>query len=50
MKEVLRGRHLINFDTWTRQEIDTVLELTSDLKIRHAMGEPHGCCRTRRCS
>ncbi len=39
MKEVLRGRHCISFDTWTRQEIDTVLDVTSHLKVRHAMGE-----------
>jgi len=39
MKEVLRGRHCIDFDTWMRQEIDTVLDVTSHLKIRHAMGE-----------
>lgn len=39
MKEVLRGRHLITFDTWARQEIDTVLEVSSHLKTRHALGE-----------
>lgn len=39
MKEVLRGRHCIDFDTWTKQEIDAVLDVTSHLKIRHAMGE-----------
>lgn len=39
MKEVLRGRHLITFDNWTRQEIDTVLDVTAHLKLRHAMGE-----------
>jgi ornithine carbamoyltransferase len=39
MKEVLRGRHCIDFDTWTRQEIDTVLDVTAHLKIRHSMGE-----------
>ena len=39
MKEVLRGSHLITFDTWARQEIDTVLEASTHLKTRHALGE-----------
>lgn len=39
MKEVLKGKHLITFDHWTKQEIDTVLDVTAHLKLRHAMGE-----------
>lgn len=39
MKEILRGRHLITFDNWTKPEIDTVLEATIQLKVRHALGE-----------
>ena len=39
MKEILRGRHLITFDDWTKQEIDTALDVTIHLKTRHAMGE-----------
>ena len=39
MKTILRGRHLITFDTWTKHEIDTVIEVALDLKRRFAMGE-----------
>ena len=35
----LRGRHLLTFDTWARQEIDLVLEVSHDLKRRFALGE-----------
>jgi len=39
MKTIFRGRHLITFDTWTKQEIETVIEVALDLKRRFAMGE-----------
>jgi len=39
MHTLMRGKHLITFDNWTRQEIDTVLNMSSELKLRHAMGE-----------
>ena len=39
MKTIFRGRHLITFDTWTKQEIDTVIEVALELKRRFAMGE-----------
>ena len=35
----LRGRHLLTFDTWSRQEVDLVLEVAHDLKRRYALGE-----------
>jgi ornithine carbamoyltransferase len=39
MKERLRGRHLITFDTWTTQEIDAVIDISSELKRLRAMGQ-----------
>jgi len=39
MQTIFRGRHLITFDTWTKQEINTVIEVALDLKRRFAMGE-----------
>ena len=35
----LRGRHLITFDDWSREDIDRVLELSRDLKTRRVRGE-----------
>ena len=35
---MLKGRHLITFDDWSRGEIDTVLEAAYRLKIDRAMG------------
>jgi len=37
MKTDLRGRHLITLDTWSTQEIDTVLEVSGDLKRQFAL-------------
>jgi len=39
MARTLDQRHLINFDTWTTEEIDAVLDLSYDLKRRRASGE-----------
>jgi ornithine carbamoyltransferase len=39
MKERLRGRHLITFDSWSTQEIDAMLEISSELKRLRAMGQ-----------
>jgi ornithine carbamoyltransferase len=39
MKERLRGRHLITFDTWTQPEIDAVIDISSELKRLRAMGK-----------
>jgi ornithine carbamoyltransferase len=38
-KNGLRANHLITFDDWSREEIDSVLELSLDLKARRARGE-----------
>ena len=37
MNAKFRGKHLITFDNWTKQEIETVLELSGELKrLRYA--------------
>jgi ornithine carbamoyltransferase len=39
MKERLQGRHLITLDSWSKQEIDAVIEVSSELKRLRAMGK-----------
>jgi ornithine carbamoyltransferase len=39
MADILAPKHLISFDEWSADEIDTVLELSADLKRRRAAGE-----------
>jgi ornithine carbamoyltransferase len=39
MKERLRGRHLITFDTWSKDEIDAVIEISAELKRLRAIGK-----------
>lgn len=39
MTTLFRGKDLITFDTWTRREIETVLDVSDDLKRRFAMRE-----------
>jgi len=41
MQTDLRGRDLITLSEWTTEEIETVLEVASDLKRKRALGEPH---------
>lgn len=38
---LLRGKDLITFQEWTKQEIDMVLESAADLKRRFALNEAH---------
>ena len=45
MQTHLRGRDLITTAEWTKDELDTVLEVALDLKRRRALGEPHGLLR-----
>jgi len=40
-KTLLRGRHLITFQTWERNDINMILEVARDLKQRFAVGMPH---------
>ena len=41
MQTNLRGRDLISLREWTREEIETVLEVAVDLKRQRALGQPH---------
>ena len=41
MQTNLRGRDLISLQDWTREEIDTVLAVATDLKRQRALGQPH---------
>jgi N-acetylornithine carbamoyltransferase len=45
MQTRLRGRDLITTQEWTKDELDTVLEVALDLKRRRALGEPHALLR-----
>jgi ornithine carbamoyltransferase len=39
VKERLGGRHLITFDNWSKAEIDSAIEISSELKRLRAMGK-----------
>ena len=41
MQTNLRGRDLITDQEWTREELETVLDVAFDLKRKRALGEPH---------
>lgn len=41
MKTGLRGRDFIGDTDWTREEIETALDVAFDLKRKRALGEPH---------
>lgn len=41
MQTHLRGRDLISLQEWTKDEVDTVLDVAFDLKRQRALGEPH---------
>ncbi len=45
MQTDLRGRDLITTQEWTRDEIDTLLDVAWDLKRKRATGEPHAYLR-----
>jgi N-acetylornithine carbamoyltransferase len=45
MQTGLRGRDLITTQEWTKDELDTVLEVAMDLKRRRALREPHPLLR-----
>jgi ornithine carbamoyltransferase len=45
MQTGLKGRDLITTQEWTKDEIDTVLDLAFDLKRKQAIGEPHAYLR-----
>lgn len=41
MQTHLRGRDVIDFQEWTKDELDTVLEVAFELKRDRALGRPH---------
>jgi len=45
MQTGLRGRDMITTQEWTKDEIDTVLDVALDLKRKQALGEPHAYLR-----
>ena len=45
MQTHLRGRDMITTQEWTKNEIDTVLDVAFDLKRKRALGEPHAHLR-----
>ena len=45
MQTHLRGRDMITTQEWTKDEIDTVIDVALDLKRRRALGEPHALLR-----
>ena len=45
MQTHLRGRDLITTQDWTKDEIDTIIDIALDLKRRRALGEEHAILR-----
>ena len=45
MQTFLRGRDMITTQEWTKEEIDTVMDVALDLKRKRAMGIPHAYLR-----
>ena len=41
MQTNLRGRDVIDFQEWTKDEVDTVLDVAFSLKRDRALGRPH---------
>ena len=41
MNTNLSGKDYISTQDWTREELDTALDVSFDLKRRFALGEPH---------
>ncbi len=41
MQTHLRGRDLITLEEWTKEEIDTLLDVAFELKRQRALGQPH---------
>lgn len=45
MQTDLRGRDMITTQEWTREEIDTLMDVAFELKRKRALGEPHAYLR-----
>jgi ornithine carbamoyltransferase len=45
MQTHMRGRDMITTQEWTKDELDTIIDVALDLKRRRALGEPHALLR-----
>jgi ornithine carbamoyltransferase len=45
MQTYLRGRDMITTQEWTKEEIETVIDVALDLKRKRALGQPHAYLR-----
>ncbi len=45
METHLGGRDMITTQEWTKEEIDTLMDVALDLKRKRALGEPHALLR-----
>ena len=45
MQTYLRGRDMITTQEWTKEEIDTIMDVAFDLKRKRALGIPHAYLR-----
>ena len=45
MQTFLRGRDMITTQEWTKEEIDTIMDVAVDLKRKRALGIPHAYLR-----
>jgi N-acetylornithine carbamoyltransferase len=45
MQTYLRGRDMITTQEWTREEIDTIIDVALELKMKRALGQPHAYLR-----
>jgi N-acetylornithine carbamoyltransferase len=45
MQTNLRGRDMITTQEWTKEEIDTIIDVALDLKRKRALGQPHAYLR-----
>jgi N-acetylornithine carbamoyltransferase len=45
MQTHLRGKDLISTQEWTKEEIDTIMDVALDLKRKRALGVPHAYLR-----
>src|SRR3990172_4571181 len=45
MQTHLRGRDLITLQEWTKEEVDTALDVAFDVKRKRALGQPHAYLR-----
>lgn len=47
MNTTFRGKHLITCQEWSKEELETVFEVSKYLKMKHALNEPHELLKNR---